>query len=429
MSEIAIQVENLSKEYRISATQERYVTLRDRLAEAISWPLRRLLGKTPAKPPDTQPFWALRDVSFDVGAGEVVGIVGRNGAGKSTLLKVLSKITEPTGGRAILRGRVASLLEVGSGFHPELSGRDNIYMNGAILGMRKAEIDRKFDEIVAFAETGQFIDTAIKHYSSGMYMRLAFAVAAHLEAEILFVDEVLAVGDAEFQKKCLGKMQNIAQEGRTIIFVSHNLTAIATLCQKTLHLDAGRVVAYGPTNEVVSRYLIPETGGGIFNKKDFPKEELIILHDARVTQNGSPDMPFVTSLPVQVEMEYELKKAIVGFRVGADVLTHDGIVLWRTWDGDMTGAGAVRCPAGRYKTVCHMPADVFRPSRYVVSLLLAIHRTRWVSIGMIQQTIQFQNRHGVGWAYHDDEQHRAGVLLMGIPWTTTALTLSPTAPR
>lgn len=246
-----IRVDNLSKRYRLGARQAPYGTLRDTLAGAVRAPLRRLRqgGRTA-----TETLWALKDVNFEVQPGEVVGIIGRNGAGKSTLLKVLSRITEPTAGRVELYGRVGSLLEVGTGFHPELTGRENIYLNGAILGMRRAEIARKFDEIVAFAEIERFLDTPVKHYSSGMYMRLAFAVAANLEPEILIVDEVLAVGDAAFQKKCLGKMGSVAREGRTVLFVSHNTGAVASLCGRCLLLDKGTVMRDGGVTEVTALY-------------------------------------------------------------------------------------------------------------------------------------------------------------------------------
>ncbi|RME47458.1 MAG: ABC transporter ATP-binding protein, partial [Chloroflexi bacterium] len=246
MSDIAIRVEHLSKRYRIGQLHRPHDTLRDSIADfglrIADWLSRRANPKSKiqnSKSDDT--IWALRDVSFEVKRGEVVGIIGRNGAGKSTLLKILSRITEPTSGRAEIHGRVGSLLEVGTGFHPELTGRENIYLNGAILGMRKREIDRKFDEIVAFAEIEKFIDTPVKRYSSGMYVRLAFAVAAHLEPEILLVDEVLAVGDAAFQKKCLGKMGDVAKEGRTVLFVSHNMAAITSLCQRAIWLEEGKI--------------------------------------------------------------------------------------------------------------------------------------------------------------------------------------------
>src|SRR3990167_6101413 len=269
MSDIAIRVEGLGKLYRIGK-RERYYTLRDSLAQSLVAPFRRLfqtgdgrqttaassvLGPRSSVNGRATTIWALRDVSFEIKQGEVVGVIGRNGAGKSTLLKILSRITEPTEGYAEIHGRVGSLLEVGTGFHPELTGRENIYLNGAILGMKKREIERKFDEIVAFAEVEKFIDTPVKHYSSGMYVRLAFAVAAHLEPEILLVDEVLSVGDAAFQKKCLGKMGDVAKEGRTVLFVSHNMGAISSLCNKTIYLADGQIRATGPTEKIVTDYL------------------------------------------------------------------------------------------------------------------------------------------------------------------------------
>ena len=260
-----IEVQNLSKLYKLGSIGS--TTLRESLNRA--W--YRIIGKEelgrrigekdlmippdhPQAGPEPNTFWALKDVSFTVEQGDIVGIIGRNGAGKSTLLKVLTRITEPTSGRAVLRGRVGSLLEVGTGFHPELTGRENIFLNGAILGMRRREIERKFDEIVAFAEVERFIDTPVKRYSSGMYVRLAFAVAAHLDPEILLVDEVLAVGDAEFQKKCLGKMKDVAGEGRTVLFVSHNMAAVQTLCLRALLLQAGSIIASGPAQDIVVAY-------------------------------------------------------------------------------------------------------------------------------------------------------------------------------
>ncbi len=249
MSDVAIRVENLSKRYTIGSNGERHDTLRDALVAAL-----HRSGKRRAQRAKGAEFWALRDVSFEIKRGEVVGVIGRNGAGKSTLLKILSRITEPTSGRAEIHGRVGSLLEVGTGFHPELTGRENIYLNGAILGMKRAEIDRKFDEIVAFAEIDRFLDTPVKRYSSGMYVRLAFAVAAHLEPEILLVDEVLAVGDAAFQKKCLGKMGDVAGEGRTVVFVSHNMAAVENLCRRTLLFDEGHLNLTADASAAVSAY-------------------------------------------------------------------------------------------------------------------------------------------------------------------------------
>ena len=249
-----IRVENLGKQYRLGARRAAQTNLREAIAGAVRSPLRAF-GRRGRSAREGELLWALRDVSFEVQPGEAVGVIGRNGAGKSTLLKILSRITEPTAGRAELYGRASSLLEVGTGFHPELTGRENISLNGAILGMRRGEIRRRFDEIVAFSGVERFIDTPVKHYSSGMHMRLAFAVAAHLEPEILIVDEVLAVGDAEFQKKCLGKMGSVAREGRTVIFVSHNMAAVSNLCRRGLVLEQGRVAYAGTQAEAVARYL------------------------------------------------------------------------------------------------------------------------------------------------------------------------------
>ena len=279
MSDIAIRCDHLSKRYRIGE-RESYKALRDVIADGVASPFRRLrsalrngngapsatLPSALSPPPDAQhptpdtrypnnSFWALNDVSFDVKRGEVVGIIGRNGAGKSTLLKILSRITKPTKGHAEIHGRVGSLLEVGTGFHPELTGRENIYLNAAILGMRRAEVQKKFDEIVAFAEVEKFIDTPVKRYSSGMYVRLAFAVAAHMETEVLLVDEVLAVGDLAFQRKCIGKMSEVAAEGRTVLFVSHNMSAVLSLCEKGYHLNNGTLIYEGTTQEAVQNYL------------------------------------------------------------------------------------------------------------------------------------------------------------------------------
>src|SRR5271169_2146266 len=253
MSDIAISAEGLGKRYRIGAIA-RQTTMGERLTHAMKAPVRWLSSNRNGSSSSHRDFWAVRDVSFELRKGEVVGLIGRNGAGKSTLLKILSRVTRPTTGHADIYGRVGSLLEVGTGFHPVLTGRENIYLNGAILGMGKAEIDRKFDEIVGFAEVDDFIDTPLKHYSSGMQMRLAFAVAAHLDPEVLFVDEVLAVGDAQFQKKCLGKMGDVARGGRTIIFVSHQMNQIRRMCERVLWIDAGQLRLDGLAETVIGAY-------------------------------------------------------------------------------------------------------------------------------------------------------------------------------
>jgi lipopolysaccharide transport system ATP-binding protein len=301
MSDTIIQVENLSKKYTIGHQKERYVTLRDAIANGV-----KSLGnafrypRTQVPNPEYEDFWALKDVSFEVKQGDRIGIIGRNGAGKSTLLKILSRITEPTQGRISIKGRVASLLEVGTGFHPELTGRENIYLNGAILGMDRTEIKKKFDEMVAFAEVERFLDTPVKRYSSGMYVRLAFAVAAHLEPEILVVDEVLAVGDAQFQKKCLDKMEDAGKEGKTVIFVSHNMAAIQTLCTQAIHLCDGQVVGIGSLEVEIENYL-----NAYRNQTGTNKSNLLHLSQNLILQKLeiSPN-PVVSGSPLQLLMEF-----------------------------------------------------------------------------------------------------------------------------
>jgi len=308
MSDNVIQVQNLSKSYVLShqsggtGGRFKYKRFSDALITAATAPFRAL-QKEDASDSKRETFWALNDVSFDIKRGDVVGIVGRNGAGKSTLLKILSRITEPSSGRVEITGRVASLLEVGTGFHPELTGRENIYLNGAILGMTRREIKKKFDEIIAFAEVEKFLDTPVKHYSSGMYVRLAFSVAAHLEPEILVIDEVLAVGDVPFQKKCLGKMQDVStQEGRTVLFVSHNLTAVQTLCGKAIHLKAGRLVGMGPAESQITEYLKDAQPEGVGN--DGPVKLGPVLALTRLIFNPNP---VSSGKPVEFTLELEAK--------------------------------------------------------------------------------------------------------------------------
>ena len=306
MNRVAIRAEGLSKQYRIGKGPS-YKTLRDSLTGLASAAFRPWRRKTP------ETIWALRDVSFEIEPGEVVGVIGRNGSGKSTLLKILSRITEPTEGRAEIHGRVGSLLEVGTGFHLELTGRENIFLSGAILGMRRAEIERKFDEIVEFAEVEKFIDTPVKHYSSGMYLRLAFAVAAHLEPEILLVDEVLAVGDAAFQTKCLGKMGDVAAEGRTVLFVSHNMTAVQRLCGRCIWISKGSIGAVGGPAEVVATYLAGTTpaDGGVTpgdsdlsgHENPYPPHAALIRRIRLLDKAGSIRQTFQMGEPMTIEVE------------------------------------------------------------------------------------------------------------------------------
>ncbi|RJR07413.1 ABC transporter ATP-binding protein [Candidatus Parcubacteria bacterium] len=311
MSDIAVKVENLGKLYHIGARQEQYPTLRSALVSGI----KRLTTRRSAQKTEENTLWALKDISFEIKQGEVVGIIGRNGAGKSTLLKVLAHITEPTKGRVSLYGRVGSLLEVGTGFHPELTGRDNIYLNGAILGMKRVEIQRKFDEIVAFSEIEKFLDTPVKRYSSGMYVRLAFAVAAHLEPEILVVDEVLAVGDVGFQKKCLGKMGDVAKEGRTVLFVSHNMAAVSNLCNRSLLLNQGEILFSGSTDDTIKCYSSSfrkesnrEIDGGydLTDRKNLYLDNTLIIRKVRfLDENDNPQENFPMGAQMKIVVEVE----------------------------------------------------------------------------------------------------------------------------
>ncbi|MBI5526032.1 MAG: ABC transporter ATP-binding protein [Deltaproteobacteria bacterium] len=328
MADVAIKVDHLGKRFRIGAPQERYKTFRETITNAAAAPFRRLTAYLRSKSVDSEPdtIWALKDVSFEVKPGEVVGIIGRNGAGKSTLLKVLSRITEPTEGYAEVYGRIGSLLEVGTGFHPELTGRENIFLNGAILGMKKAEIDKKFDEIVAFAEVEKFIDTPVKHYSSGMYLRLAFAVAAHLEPEILLVDEVLAVGDMAFQKKCLGKMHEVSKAGRTVLFVSHNMSAIASLCPRSILLNAGDIFMDGPSSDVVSAYLSDATGRSTRmtwrDRSASPGEKGFKLDRVELVDHDGSQVKIVdVAKRIRLVLSYRVEQEGLKFRIAASFHT------------------------------------------------------------------------------------------------------------
>ena len=317
MSDVAISVEGLSKRYWLGHRRkaDRNDLLRDAIVSQVRSVMRNTAdlfsGRQIVQGDMLEEYWALRDVGFDVAAGEVLGLIGRNGAGKSTLLKILSRITEPDSGKAILKGRVASLLEVGTGFHPELSGRENIFLNGAILGMSRAEIRARFDEIVSFAGIERFLDTPVKRYSSGMYVRLAFSIAAHLEPEILIVDEVLAVGDAEFQKKCLGKMQSVAtKDNRTVLFVSHNMQAVQSLCDRVLLLEEGRVVRQGPARQVVTSYLTASqrgTGVRTWSGEEAPQKDGVALIAVRLMlSDGVCASLFESDPDIYVELEFTL---------------------------------------------------------------------------------------------------------------------------
>jgi lipopolysaccharide transport system ATP-binding protein len=368
VGDVAIRCEGLGKLYRIGPRQ-RYKTFRDTLADVLAAPFRHVasvLNATNGQPPDgDSTVWALRDVSFEVKRGDVVGIIGRNGAGKSTLLKLLSRITEPTEGYAHIHGRVGSLLEVGTGFHPELTGRENIYLNGALLGLRKSDIARKFDEIVAFADVERFLDTPAKHYSNGMYLRLAFSVAAHLEPDILLVDEVLAVGDAAFQQRCLGKMGNVAAEGRTVLLVSHNLAAIAELCESAILLDGGRLIHTGRTSETISAYLHSLPG----------KQASVNIPPPKLAKGVS--LTRVTVYDHQMkpcsEVEYhEACRLAVEFLVTKPILQ---LSLWLSLINQF-GINALGCwiaherdyQPGLYRASTSLPGELLAPGRYYIDV-------------------------------------------------------------
>ncbi len=365
-----ITVEHLSKQYRLGAREEQHDTLRDSLASALRSPLARFKPGGRGEVVD-----ALKDVSFDVQSGEIVGLIGRNGAGKSTLFKLLSRITEPTGGRAVLKGRLASLLEVGTGFHPDLSGRENISLNGAILGMKRREIERKFDEIVAFAEVEKFIDTPVKRYSMGMYLRLAFAVAAHLEPEILIVDEVLAVGDANFQKKCLNKMQDVGQEGRTVLFVSHNMSAITRLCGRAILLDGGSVLRDGPSSQVVTDYL--RAGLGTSGSQEWPDLErapgndIVRLQAVRVRdENGQVAEAMDIRRPIAVEMEYQVLQAGHHLSPNFHFFSEEGVYVFVSIDTDEQWRKKPR-PAGHYRSVVTIPGNLLTEGTLIVGAAIS----------------------------------------------------------
>jgi len=381
-----IKVENISKQYRIGATRESYPTLRDALAGAIRSPLGRRRRRAA-----TETIWALKDVSFEVAPGEVVGIIGRNGAGKSTLLKILSRITEPTTGRAELYGRTASLLEVGTGFHPELTGRENMFLNAAILGMPRSEIESKFDEIVAFAEIEKFIDTPVKHYSSGMYVRLAFAVAAHLEPDVLIVDEVLAVGDTAFQKKCLGKMQGVTQHGRTVLFVSHSMSAVKSLCGRALLLDSGRVACEGDVHEVVDQYLMADnavvpTGEIPDEAHNFGTMEAWFRRVELLDANNNPINQVYFGQTLRVALTIEAKQKLDGVVIGVGISSIDGVRVTSSYNTD-GGQPPIDLARGWHRILVDLNVSLL-PRHYTFDV--AVSHFGGAAIDMLSSTLQFE---------------------------------------
>ena len=408
MSDTIISVENLGKKYVLShqGGGGGYKRFSEQIEEWVKKPFavlagggrREVEGNLPPTSfhlpqPSHEEFWALKDVSFEVKQGEVVGIIGRNGAGKSTLLKILSRITEPTEGRVTLRGRVASLLEVGTGFHPELTGRENIFLNGAILGMSKVEIKKKFDEIVAFAEVERFLDTPVKRYSSGMYVRLAFAVAAHLEPEILVVDEVLAVGDAEFQKKCLGKMKDVATGGRTVLFVSHNMTAVRNLCSKAICLHQGSLVESGEVGPVTHHYLEKSRseiksgpGNPSWENKDFK------LLEVAVTQ--IPDQPagLFIHRPTRLTIDFQVLKPQARANLSVHLFAEEGVCAFNTF------SEASALSPGKYRAVCELPPKLFNDSSYQIGVMFVERESPSLNVSSaLLLEFSEERREGTSW--------------------------------
>ncbi len=411
-----VKVDNIGKRYKIFSEVNRYQTLRDKIADTIKNPIRTLLNPT-----GSETFWALRNISFEVEHGQVLGVIGKNGAGKSTLLKILSRVVEPTEGRAEIRGRVGSLLEVGTGFHPELTGRENIYLNGAILGMKRAEIDRKFDEIVAFSEIEQFLDTPVKRYSSGMYMRLAFSVAAHLEPEILVVDEVLAVGDAEFQKKCLGKMSDVAGAGRTVLFVSHNMSAVLRLTQECIILEKGQLVKRAPTQEAVDYYLshdYEQGGERVWKASDVPADAAPFRPIAmRIRNPQGVVTDSVRSVdPMTVEFEYQIDSPIPGLRIGFYLSTMRGEFVFTSFDTDEPDKYAryTDRKTGHYISRCTIPADMFNEGRFVIGVNASSFKVRryFQEESAVIFTVNPAGAPGMQWA-----EQRQGVIRPRLNWT------------
>jgi lipopolysaccharide transport system ATP-binding protein len=428
MSQISIKVENLSKAYQIGEIG----------TGTISHDLERWFAKIRGK---EDPFlkigekndrskkgesnivWSLKDINFEINKGDAVGIIGRNGAGKSTLLKILSKVTAPTTGKILGNGRIASLLEVGTGFHPELTGRENIFLNGAILGMKKKEISQKFDEIVDFSGVERYIDTPVKRYSSGMYVRLAFAVAAHLQSEILIVDEVLAVGDAEFQKKCLGKMGQVSKgEGRTVLFVSHNMAAVTNLCDNSILLNNGKVEYIGEIANSIKIYhnenyptFFSNELKDVFNQIVDDTFELI---DLKISQDDNNNDEFINNKDIIIEYCYKIKKRVIGLRIGFDFIDKKtDITLFRTFHDDFHEKSEYM-EVGVYKSNLILKKDFFNNGIYLLSLSIGIHNVRWITFDKIKTEIKISNIIVLNKSYSD---LRPGVIIPKLVWNTVVI--------
>ena len=413
-----IQVSNISKRYTLGVINRH--TFRDEML--YRW--HRLRGRDPAEhlgkvnSPTLRgggEFWALKDVSFSVEQGEVVGLIGGNGAGKSTLLKILTRITEPTSGRAAIRGRVGSLLEVGTGFHPELTGRENVYMNGTILGMKRREIEAKFDEIVEFSGVEKFLDTPVKRYSSGMYVRLAFAVAAHLEPEVLLIDEVLAVGDAAFQKKCLGKMGEIAKGGRTILFVSHSMGAVRELCSRCILLESGTVAMAGPVDEVVTRYFGDRAARNRIEQADDPGKDLRI----RVVEVlGGQQGVFRSSMDMEVRIVCTVHRPVLGAQLAFEFRNGQDECIFSTSNQDVSGRKDETLPPGDYEWRCRVPLGLYRGGRHFIAVTSSVPGVR--ALDRCEEPVAIEIDDDAS-PVHKLGQNRRGVILPILDWRRTRL--------
>lgn len=417
MSDIAIKIENLSKQYRLGNVgtgtlthdlKSWWATARGKEDPNLQIGLENKLAE---KGGDY--VYALKDINLEIKQGEILGVIGKNGAGKSTLLKILSRVTTPTTGTIDMYGRVASLLEVGTGFHPELTGRENIFLNGAIMGMTKQEIKSRFDEIVEFAGVGKYIDTPVKRYSSGMYVRLAFAVAAHLEPEILIVDEVLAVGDAEFQKKAIGKMKDVSRnKGRTVLFVSHNMTAIENLCNTLCLLQSGGLKYQGNVNDGIKFYLKESQMSTKINAKYNIDDDIFKLNSFEINQ-GLEINGFVTNQPITITIDYYVKKEITGLRIGFDLIDDNtGMIIFRSFHDENLETIA-ECKPGQYSSSANIPALLLKEGSYIISLSIGIHNIYWITKDAINKAFSIINVGGINKIY---AYNGVGAIMPFIEW-------------
>ncbi|WP_310484795.1 ABC transporter ATP-binding protein [Chamaesiphon sp. VAR_48_metabat_403] len=419
MSDTVIRVENLSKKYILGhQKQESYTTLRDSIASSAKSLLNPFQRKSQISDSNSEEFWALNNVSFEIEQGDRVGIIGGNGAGKSTLLKILSRIVEPTQGKIRMAGRVASLLEVGTGFHPELTGRENIFLNGAILGMDRVEITRKFDEIVAFAEVERFLDTPVKRYSSGMYVRLAFAVAAHLEPEILIVDEVLAVGDAQFQKKCLGKMEDVSKEGKTIIFVSHQMSTIEQLCHRVIWLNKGQIVHQGDASQILSKYLTQSSSDRpiVCLEQPIERKEILFTKITLLNNLNEASTELDVKSPFTINLNYEVVEAITEVEISIRIKTSEGTSVFTTVYSDASDKQKMDKTPGLYQASVQIPELFLMPGSYTISFAAFQFKRVFRLISRYDDMIRFRVcETGTKIAKYNDHRN-IGVILVELPW-------------